>query len=158
MFHGTIINGKKGPATFWEKNWSNINSEKYNAIILNNIQAFLQANEGRGYIWMQDNAPSHRSRYTKASLQRRGIPYIRWPRYSPDLNLIEHVWNWMKNYIQQHYYVTYYDCTRIPLERLRAIIWEAWEAVPDSFIENLLNSWWRRCQAVIDAKGGPTKY
>ena len=42
--------------------------------------------------------------------------------------------------------------------RLMRIIWEAWEAVPDSYIQSLYDSWWRRCEAVIDANGGPTKY
>ncbi len=64
----------------------------------------------------------------------------------------------MKDYIQEKYFEAYYDASRISLERLRPIIQEAWDAVPDEFIEGLLESWWRRCQAVIDAQGGSTKY
>ena len=52
MFHGIIVRGSKGPAIFWEKEQGSINSEKYNAVILNNIQAFLQAHERENYIWM----------------------------------------------------------------------------------------------------------
>src|SRR6266536_2925714 len=107
---------------------------------------------------MQDNASSHRSRLTKRNLRRRRIPNIQFPRYSPDLNLIEHVWNWMKNWIQEHYYQAYYDASKIPISQLRQIILEAWNTVPDSYIETLYMSWRRRCQAVIDARGGPTKY
>ena len=95
---------------------------------------------------------------TQANLRLRRIPYIKWPRYSPDLNLIEHVWNWMKNWIQKHYYMAYYDAAKVPKEQLKRIIWEAWEAVPNDYINTLYESWWRRCQAVIDANGGPTKY
>jgi hypothetical protein len=40
MFHGTIIMGGKGPATFWEKDWGTMDSYKYDAVILNNIEAF----------------------------------------------------------------------------------------------------------------------
>jgi hypothetical protein len=29
MFHGTIMNRRKGPALFWEKEWGNINSANY---------------------------------------------------------------------------------------------------------------------------------
>tara|TARA_R110002033_G_scaffold158662_1_gene194778 strand:- start:118 stop:600 length:483 start_codon:yes stop_codon:yes gene_type:complete len=160
MFHGTIAQGKKGPAVFWEKEWGSMNSAKYDAIILNNVQMFVQMEEIQGnyLIWMQDNASCHRSKATYANLNRRGIRYIIFPRYSPDLNLIEHVWNWMKNWIQVKYYEAYYDATKIPLPRLKQIIWEAWNAVPDSYIEVLYNSWKKRCQAVIDARGGPTKY
>ena len=88
----------------------------------------------------------------------RQIPYIKFPSYSPDLNLIEHVWNWMKNWIQDHYWQARYDVAKVPLQELRRIILEAWDAVPEDYIQSLYNSWWDRCQAVIDANGGPTKY
>jgi hypothetical protein len=44
MFYGTIVTGGKGPATFWEKEWGSMDSYKYDAIILNNVEAFLYAN------------------------------------------------------------------------------------------------------------------
>jgi hypothetical protein len=135
-----------------------MNSFKYDAIILNNIDQFLQVNPGMGFTWMQDNAPSHRSAETRENLRARNIPYIPWPRYSPDLNLIEHVWAWMKGYIQRRYYAVYYDASKISLVRLKQIIWEAWEAVPNEYIDTLYESWWKRCQAVIDAHGGPTRF
>ena len=92
MFHGTIVNGVKGPAVFWEKDWGTMDSRKYDAVILNNIKAFLAANRDQNFIWMQDNASCHRSKETQENLRIRRIPYIPWPRYSPDLNLIKHVW------------------------------------------------------------------
>jgi hypothetical protein len=64
----------------------------------------------------------------------------------------------MKNYLQEKYWVLRYDVKHIPLDRLQAMIWEAWLAVPDSFILELYRSWWDRCEAVIQAQGGPTKY
>lgn len=73
-------------------------------IILLLVSERILTHPNSNYIWMQDNASSHRSRLTQANLVRRAIRSIRWPRYSPDWNLIEHVWNWMKNYIQKHYY------------------------------------------------------
>jgi len=146
MFHGTIVIGGKGPATFWEKEWGSMDSEKYDIIILENIELFLRANPDHAFIFIQDNAPCHRSKETTENLERRGIPYIKWPRYSPDLNLIEHVWNWMKDWIQKHYYAVYYDAGSVSLVRLREIIQEAWEAVPNDYIDTLHQSWWRRCQ------------
>src|SRR2546429_2170681 len=84
---------------------------------------FLQEHAEEGYIFMQDNAPSHRSYETKMNLLRRQIPFIKFPPYSPDLNLIEHVWNWMKNWIQEHYWDANYRVDRIPLPQLKTVIW-----------------------------------
>ena len=64
----------------------------------------------------------------------------------------------MRRYIQDHYFQVYYDAKKVSLEKLRRIIQDAWDAVPDSYIETLFESWYRRCQAMIDAQGGPTKY
>ena len=158
MFHGCIVNGTKGPALFWEKEWGSINSVKYNEHVLSRVADFIAEHANAGYIFMQDDAPSHRSYETKINLLDRGIRWIKHPPYSPDLNLIEHVWTWMKNWIQEHYWEARYQVDKLPLDQFRGIIWEAWEAVPDSFIQSLYDSWWRRCQAVIDANGGPTKY
>ena len=95
---------------------------------------------------------------TQDNLYRRNLPILNWPPYSPDLNLIEYIWSWMRRYIQDHYFQVYYDAKKISLEELRRIIQEAWDTIADSYIETLFESWYRRCQAVIDAQGGPTKY
>ena len=58
------------------------------------------------------------------------------------LKLIEHVWSWMKNYTQERYFEMRWDVANMPFDRLRALIWEEWEAVPNDFIEILINSWW----------------
>jgi len=42
MFHGTIVNGQKGLACFWEKEWGNINSEKYDKYILSQVKTFCR--------------------------------------------------------------------------------------------------------------------
>ena len=123
MFYGVIVGGKKGPAIFWEKEWGSIDSAGYDLHILSVIQTYMEANPG--LIFMQDNAPSHQSKLTTRNLQRRQISYIRQPRYSPDLNLIEHVWDWMKNWIQEHYWRVRYDPSKISLQQLRQIIWKA---------------------------------
>jgi hypothetical protein len=48
MFHGVICGGKKGPATFWEKEWGSMDSKKYNEIILSQIQAWFDTERAQG--------------------------------------------------------------------------------------------------------------
>jgi len=54
-------------------------------------------------IFMQDNAPSYSYKSTVQDLIERGIQCINWPPFSPDLNPIENVWNWMKEWIWNYY-------------------------------------------------------
>jgi transposase len=158
MFWGSIVDGKKGPSLFWEKEWGSINSTRYDRKILSIMEQFFRNHPLSRYRFWQDNASSHRSYETKLNLLLCHIPTIQAPRYSPDLNLIEHVWNWMKNWIEEHYWEARYQPDKIRLDQLRKIIQDAWDAVPDEYIQGLYDSWWRRCKAVKEAHGGPTKY
>ena len=93
MFFGTITIRGKGPSHFWEKGEGTINSTKYDQQILSKIQDYFELYATEDLIFMQDNAPSHRSKETTKNLRRRHIPTYKHPTYSPDLNLIEHVRN-----------------------------------------------------------------
>jgi hypothetical protein len=57
----------------------------------------------------------------------------------------------MKRYIQGRYFMAYYNAANIPLRTLKRIILEAWNAVPNSYIQTLFNSFNNRCRAVIAA-------
>jgi len=87
-----------------------------------------------GYILWQDNAKPHAVFETRLALLRLRIPTFKAPAWSLDLNLTEHVWTWMKNWIQEHYWEARYLVGRIPLQQLRQIILAAWNAVLDTYI------------------------
>jgi len=78
MFHGVICGGKKGPATFWEKEWGSMNSRKYNEVILSQVQAWFDMERAQGVrlAWQHDGASYHRSFETQDNLYRRNIPTI----------------------------------------------------------------------------------
>jgi transposase len=56
-----------------------------------------------GHIFMQDGAPGHAAKETLQDLLERGIRKMNWPPFSPDLNPIETVWDWMKEWIWNNY-------------------------------------------------------
>ena len=154
MFWGCFNGDQKGPGIFWEKDWGSISSNSYCQHIIPIIEGWIRMNEREGQylFFMQDNAKAHYAANTRQELQERRIQVIVWPPYSPDLNPIEMVWNWMKDYIQNHF------GERMSYDRLRRAVREAWEAVPQEYLTELLESMPKRCQAVIDANGMHTKW
>ena len=74
------------------------------------------------------------------------------PRYSPDLNPIEHLWRELKTRVR-----SYNEPANGVLE-----IWNRteveWEKIPKEKCQRLVESMPRRIAAVIKAKGGYTKY
>ena len=52
---------------------------------------------------MQDNAPIHIAGKVKEWFENNSIPVIKWPSYSSDLNPIEIMWAWLKEWIITNY-------------------------------------------------------
>jgi crotonobetainyl-CoA:carnitine CoA-transferase CaiB-like acyl-CoA transferase len=86
-------------------------------------------------------------------LYERGVHCVKWPSFSPDLNLIEKVWNWMKDWMKDRF-----DDTLISWDELREAVEAAWEALPATYLAEELSKMPARCQAVIDANGMHTRY
>jgi transposase len=92
-----------------------------------------------GVVFQHDGAPAHRDRRVKKLFDDHGLNVLEWPAQSPDLNLIEACWREIKS-------------------KLKARYEDKWENLDDNFIRKLFISMPDRLKAVIDAKGGPTKY
>jgi transposase len=71
-----------------------INSEAYVKILSNNLLSMEVIEDS---LFMQDLAPAHRATNTMKWLEDNDIEVLRWVANSPDLNIIENVWSWMKD-------------------------------------------------------------
>jgi transposase len=107
----------------------------------------------KGDGWFQeDNARPHKCKVAAAFREENGVQVLPWPAQSPDLNPIENLWMEVKRNVQKQ------KKKPTNLADLEKHVKRAWRAIPKEMIENLVDSMPRRIQAVIAAKGGPTKY
>ena len=160
MFWGCFHGNTKGISLFWEKDWGSISKETYCARTLPLIDGYLRwlaLPENGGYTnftFIHDNAPGHAARITREDMAERGITLIFWPAFSPDLNPIETIWKKMKDWLDDHF--SHED--KVPYNVLRARVQEAWDVISEDMLEELMNTMPARCQAVIDAQGGHTRW
>eukprot|EP00735_Rhodelphis_limneticus_P006605 TRINITY_DN1902_c0_g1::TRINITY_DN1902_c0_g1_i1::g.23029::m.23029 TRINITY_DN1902_c0_g1::TRINITY_DN1902_c0_g1_i1::g.23029 ORF type:complete len:100 (-),score=-4.25,sp/Q04202/TCB2_CAEBR/35.23/5e-10,DDE_3/PF13358.1/4e-13,DDE_3/PF13358.1/4e+03,rve/PF00665.21/0.0006 TRINITY_DN1902_c0_g1_i1:17-316(-) len=82
---------------------------------------------GSRYRFLQDNARPHTSGHTTLWLVHHHVPVLSIPPYSPDLNVIEKVWKWVKDYVEELQPRTRQDLVR-GLE-------EAWECLAQQVIK-----------------------
>ena len=75
-----------------------------------------------------------------------------WPANSPDLNPIENLWHILRDRIRKR------KVQPRTKEALIEALQEEWLKLDIKIVNDLIDSMPRRLQAVIDAKGGATKY
>ena len=57
--------------------------------------------EGKEYLFMDDNAPVHRAHTVENYKDQNEVTSMEWPAQSPDLNIIENIWLYMKRELQK---------------------------------------------------------
>jgi hypothetical protein len=120
----------------------------------------IQVADENTYVFMQDNAPCHKSTEVLEFLAEHQVPVMKWPPQSPDLNPIENLWVTLK----ARFYTRFTELFNHPSKSLEAryrygeVLQEVWYSQGQELIDALLGSMPRRVQAVIEAKGGWTKY
>lgn len=103
-------------------------------------------------IFMHDNDPKHTSHKARDWLKDHGFTVLLWPANSPDLNPIEHLWNYIKRKLKE-----YPEPPKGILE-LWERVQDEWNKIPAEECKNLIRSMSSRMEAVIRAKGGHIKY
>ncbi len=102
------------------------------------------------FIFQQDLAPAHTAKGTKSWFNDHGVTVLDWPANSPDLNPIENLWGIVKRKMR--------DTRPNNADKLKATVKETWAFIPPQQCHKLITSMPRRIEAVIKAKGAPTKY
>ena len=152
IWAGIIGNEVIGP--FKVEEGVKLNTVNYCAFLAKNFKPWLQMQNNyrrQKLIFMQDNAPSHASRYTKFWLKNECFnsdSLMDWPANSPDLNPIEHYWSILKAAI-------YRDGKQYSS---KTELWKAIQtaacSVEPKVIENLTKSVDNRLIKILQLKGG----
>uniref|UniRef100_A0A8R1I4B6 G_PROTEIN_RECEP_F1_2 domain-containing protein n=2 Tax=Caenorhabditis japonica TaxID=281687 RepID=A0A8R1I4B6_CAEJA len=121
----------------------------YEDILENTMRLWARANLGRSWVFQQDNDPKHTSGHVANWFRRRRVDLLGWPSQSPDLNPIEQMWEELERRLK--------GVRASNANQKFAQLEAAWKSIPMTVVQTLLDSMPRRCQAVIDAKGYPTK-
>ena len=153
------LQGGGGSVHVWASIWhdgrsslqvlgSNVSGEYYCVVLTN----FRDGNRLPTGAWklQHDNAPAHRAHVVQDFLRNHNISVLPWPSRSPDLNPIEHAWDYLGRRVRQHNPTTLIQLTRLLIEE--------WERIPQDYLNTLIDSVRKRIGAVLESKGGPTKY
>ena len=103
-------------------------------------------------IFQQDNNPKHTSKLAQKFFDDNEIFVLPWAPQSPDMNVIEHVWDHLDKLIRK------WDPLPKNLDELWEALREEWENLDIAYIQNLYSSWPRRVAALVKAEGKYTKY
>jgi transposase len=104
------------------------------------------------FIFQQDNDPKHTSRLAREWFNEHQVRLLDWPAQSPDLNPIEHLWDHLKRRLSR------YEQVPTSMDELWQRVQTEWTNIPVEECVKLIESMPRRVAAVLEAKGGYTKY
>jgi transposase len=125
---------------------------KYKQILIRNVNPSAKKlfGENINFIFQQDNDPKHTAHIIQKYFSNKNWEIMEWPAQSPDLNPIENLWSDIKRRTK--------DRKPKNEDELFNIMKQAWIETETSYLDNLITSMPRRCQAVIEANGLHTKY
>ena len=133
LFGNTIV----GP--FRVEQGVKLNSQNYCSFLTRNFLPWYQQlldHDKKTLVLMQDNAPSHASKYSRAWFIENGIgetKLMTWPPNSPDINPIQMLWSLIKRKVYEN--GKQYSSVDALWEAVR----KASTEVPEKHLSNLVN-------------------
>ncbi|GFV46653.1 transposable element Tcb2 transposase [Trichonephila clavipes] len=129
-----------------------VNGTRYcNEILLPYVRLFRGA-MGLQFLFMDDNAPCHRTVAAEQLLESEDIERMDWPARSPDLNPIEHVWDFLGRRLAAR------TLPPVTIRELRLALQDEWAAMPQQLIDTLILSMGRRCETCFAVRGDHLPY
>ncbi|GFV08942.1 transposable element Tcb2 transposase [Trichonephila clavipes] len=104
---------------------------------------FFRGAMGLQFLFMDDNAPCHRTVAAEQLLESEDIERMDWPARSPDLNPIEHVWDFLGRRLAAR------TLPPVTIRELRLPLQDEWAAMPQQLIDTLILSMGRRCDTCL---------
>lgn len=131
---------------------NNVNGMVYRNILETNLIPWARGVFGDNWRFQDDNAPAHRARIVQDFIAQIGIQPLHQPPVSPDCNPIENLWAIIGDAVSSR------DVQPSNLGELAQALQEEWQALTPQTLQSLVESMPRRMAAVIQARGGHTKY
>ncbi|GFX12715.1 transposable element Tcb2 transposase [Trichonephila clavipes] len=129
-----------------------VNGTRYcNEILLPYVRLF-RGDMGQQFLFMDDNAPCHRTLAAEQLLESEDIERKDWPARSPDLNPIEHVWDFLGRRLAAR------TLPPVTIRELRLALQDEWAAMPQQLIGILILSKGRRCETCLSVRGDHIPY
>ncbi|GFX94729.1 transposable element Tc3 transposase [Trichonephila clavipes] len=129
-----------------------VNGTRYcNEILLPYVRLFRGA-MGLQFLFMDDNAPCHRTVAAEQLLESEDIERMDWPARSPDLNTIEHVWDFLGRRLAAR------TLPPVTIRELRLALQDEWAAMPQQLIDTVILSMGRRCETCLAVRGDLIPY
>ncbi|GFX29415.1 transposable element Tcb2 transposase [Trichonephila clavipes] len=129
-----------------------VNGTRYcNEILLPYVRLFRGA-MGLQFLFMDDNAPCHHTVAAEQLLESEDIERMDWPARSPDLNPIEHVWDFLGRSLAAR------TLPPVTIRELRLALQDEWAAMPQQLIDTLILSIGRRCETCLAVRGDHIPY
>lgn len=132
----------------------NMNADSYISVLKDYVFASRDWNDmdPEKFIFQQDNASVHTAKSTMSYIKKSNIPLMEWPPNSPDINIIETVWSYLKDQLNK------YTEDVKTLKELWERVQDIWDNIPIDFIQELYESMPKRMRDIIKAKGGAINY
>jgi len=129
-----------------------LNAVKYRDDILDPIVLSFLQQRNFGHDFQHDSPRCHVARVCQDFLNQNHIRVLPWTALSPDLSPIEHLWDELGRRVR------HLQNPPETQQELRDTLVHEWNNITQTFIQRLIGSTRRRCEAVVAARGDHTRF